>query len=147
MFPSFIRPFCIDIFFLNTPIINPTNAMKPVVAKAGIIQKYTSEEAMMGSKANNKRNSIYPTFIQKSLFLFLIVVRGLDKINLRIACEKCFSFLIVVRRQILKTVFADKAAPTWNFQHLPSGFILLLKCSICVFWAFQETSRRKLKAS
>ena len=37
------------------------------------------------------------------------------KINLRIACEKCFSFLIVVRRQILKTVFADKSALTWNF--------------------------------
>lgn len=51
--------------------MNPTNAMKPVVAKAGIIQKYTSEEAMMGSKANNKRNSIYPTFIQKSLFFIL----------------------------------------------------------------------------
>ncbi|PDP61345.1 hypothetical protein CLI71_01255 [Prevotella intermedia] len=121
--------------------------MKPIVAKAGIIQKYTSEKAMMGSKANSKRNSMYPTFSQKSLFLFLIVVRGLDKINLRTACEKCFSFLIVVRRQILKTVFADKSALMWNFQHLPSGFILLLKCSICVFWAFQETSRRKLKGS
>ena len=71
MFPSFIRPFCIDIFFLNTPIINSTNAMKPIVAKAGIIQKYTSEEAMMGSKANNKRNSMYPTFSQKSLFFIL----------------------------------------------------------------------------
>ena len=71
MFPSFIRPFCIDIFFLNTSIINPTNAMKPVVAKADIIQKYTSEEAMMGSKANNKRNSMYPTFSQKSLFFTL----------------------------------------------------------------------------
>ena len=70
-FLSFIRPFCIDIFFLNMPIINPTNAMKPIVAKAGIIQKYTLEEAMMGSKANNKRNSIYPTFIQKSLFFIL----------------------------------------------------------------------------
>ena len=67
-FLSFIRPFCIDIFFLNTPIINPTNAMKPVVAKADIIQKYTSEEAMMGSKANGKRSSMYPAFIQKSLF-------------------------------------------------------------------------------
>lgn len=71
MFPFFIKPFCIDIFFLNTPIINPTNAMKPVVAKAGIIQKYTSEEGMMGSKANNKRNSMYPTFSQKSLFFTL----------------------------------------------------------------------------
>ena len=71
IFLSFIRPFCIDIFFLNMPIINPTNAMKPVVAKAGIIQKYTSEEAMMGSKANNKRNSMYPTFSQKSLFFTL----------------------------------------------------------------------------
>ena len=70
-FLSFIRPFCIDIFFLNTSIINPTNAMKPVVAKAGIIQKYTSEEAMMGSKANNKRDSMYPTFSQKSLFFTL----------------------------------------------------------------------------
>ncbi len=98
MFPSFIRPFCIDIFFLNTPIINPTNAMKPIVAKAGIIQKYTSEEGMMGSKANNKRNSMYPTFSKRVYFLFLIVVRGLDKINLRIACEKCFSFLILVIR-------------------------------------------------
>ena len=67
IFPSFIRPFCTDIFFLNTPIINPTNAMKPIVAKAGIIQKYTSEEAMIGSKANNKRDSMYPTFSQKSL--------------------------------------------------------------------------------
>jgi hypothetical protein len=66
-FLSFIRPFCIDIFFLNTPIMNLTNAMKPVVAKAGIIQKYTSEEAMMGSKANNKRDSMYPTFSQKSI--------------------------------------------------------------------------------
>ena len=71
MFLSFIRPFCIDIFFLNTPIINPTNAMKPVVAKADIIQKYTSEEAMMGSKASDKRNSMYPTFSQKSLFFIL----------------------------------------------------------------------------
>ena len=71
IFPSFIRPFCIDIFFLNTPIINPINAMKPVVAKADIIQKYTSEKAMMGSKANNKRNSMYPTFSQKSLFFTL----------------------------------------------------------------------------
>ncbi len=71
IFPSFIKPFCIDIFFLNTSIINPTNAMKPVVAKAGIIQKYTSEEGMMGSKANNKRNSMYPTFSQKSLFFIL----------------------------------------------------------------------------
>ena len=71
MFLSFIRPFCIDIFFLNTPIINPTNAMKAIVAKAGIIQKYTSEEGMMGSKANNKRNSMYPTFSQKSLFFIL----------------------------------------------------------------------------
>ena len=71
MFPSFIKPFCIDIFFLNTPIINPTNAMKPVVAKAGIIQKYTSEKAMMGSKVNSKRNSMYPTFSQKSLFFTL----------------------------------------------------------------------------
>ena len=71
MFPSFIRPFCIDIFFLNIPIMNPTNAMKAIVAKAGIIKKYTSEEAMMGSKANNKRNSIYPTFSQKSLFFTL----------------------------------------------------------------------------
>lgn len=71
MFPSFIRPFCIDIFFLNTPIINPTNAMKAIVAKAGIIQKYTSKEAMMGSKANSKRNSMYPTFSQKSLFFIL----------------------------------------------------------------------------
>ena len=70
-FLSFIRPFCIDIFFLNTPIINPTNAMKAIVAKAGIIQKYTSEKAMMGSKANNKRNSMYPTFSQKSLFFIL----------------------------------------------------------------------------
>lgn len=70
-FLSFIRPFCIDIFFLNTPIINPTNAMKPVVAKADIIQKYTSEEAMMGSKANGKRSSMYPAFIQKSLFFIL----------------------------------------------------------------------------
>ena len=71
IFPSFIRPFCIDIFFLNTPIINPTNAMKAIVAKAGIIQKYTSEEGMMGSKANSKRNSMYPTFSQKSLFFTL----------------------------------------------------------------------------
>ncbi len=71
MFPSFIRPFCIDIFFLNTPIMNPTNAMKAIVAKAGIIQKYTSEEAMMGSKANNERNGMYPTFSQKSLFFTL----------------------------------------------------------------------------
>ena len=71
IFPSFIRPFCIDIFFLNTPIINLTNAMKPIVAKTGIIQKYTSEEAMMGSKTNNKRNGMYPTFIQKSLFFIL----------------------------------------------------------------------------
>ena len=47
--------------------MNLTNAMKPVVAKAGIIQKYTSEEAMMGSKANNKRDSMYPTFSQKSI--------------------------------------------------------------------------------
>lgn len=70
-FPSFIRPFCIDIFFLNTPIINPTNAMKPIVAKADIIQKYTSEKAMMGSKANNRRDGMYPTFSQKSLFLIL----------------------------------------------------------------------------
>ena len=70
-FLSFIRPFCIDIFFLNTPIMNLTNAMKPVVAKAGIIQKYTSEEGMMGSKANNRRNSMYPTFSQKSLFFTL----------------------------------------------------------------------------
>lgn len=147
MFPSFIRPFCIDIFFLNTPIINPTNAMKPIVAKASIIQKYTSEKAMMGSKANRKGTVCILRLAKRVYFSLLIVVRGLDKINLRIACEKCFSFLIVVRRQILKTVFADKAALTWNFQHLPSGFILLLKCSICVFWAFQETSRRKLKAS
>ena len=51
--------------------MNLTNAMKPVVAKAGIIQKYTSEEAMMGSKANNKRDSMYPTFSQKSLFFTL----------------------------------------------------------------------------
>lgn len=51
--------------------MNPTNAMKPIVAKAGIIQKYTSEEAMMGSKANSKRNSMYPTFSQKSLFFIL----------------------------------------------------------------------------
>lgn len=71
IFPSFIRPFCIDIFFLNTSIINPTNAMKPIVAKAGIIQKYTSEEAMIGSKANNKRDSMSPTFSQKSLFFTL----------------------------------------------------------------------------
>ena len=71
MFPSFIRPFCIDIFFLNIPIMNPTNAMKAIVAKAGIIQKYTLEEAMMGSKANSKRNSMYPTFSQKSLFFTL----------------------------------------------------------------------------
>lgn len=71
IFLSFIRPFCIDIFFLNMPIINPTNAMKAIVAKASIIQKYTSEEAMMGSKANNKRNSMYPAFIQKSLFFIL----------------------------------------------------------------------------
>lgn len=70
-FPSFIRPFCIDIFFLNTSIINPTNAMKAIVAKTGIIQKYTSEEGMMGSKANSKRNSMHPTFIQKSLFFTL----------------------------------------------------------------------------
>lgn len=115
MFPSFIRPFCIDIFFLNTPIINPTNAMKPIVAKADIIQKYTSEEAMMGSKANNKRDSIILRLSKRVYFSFLIVVRGLDKINLRIACEKCFSFLIVVRRQILKIVFADKSALTWIF--------------------------------
>lgn len=115
MFPSFIRPFCIDIFFLNTPIINPTNAMKPVVAKAGIIQKYTSEEGMMGSKANNKRNSMYPTFSKRVYFSFFIIAIRLGKINLRIACEKCFSFLIVVRRQILKAVFADKSALTWNF--------------------------------
>ena len=84
--------------------MNPTNAMKPVVAKAGIIQKYTSEEAMMGSKANNKRDSIILRLAKRVYFSLLIVVRGLDKINLRIACEKCFSFLIVVRRQILKTV-------------------------------------------
>ena len=71
MFPSFIRPFCIDIFFLNIPIMNPTNAMKAIVAKADIIQKYTSEKAMMGSKANNKRDSMYPTFSQKSLFFTL----------------------------------------------------------------------------
>ncbi len=71
MFLSFIRPFCIDIFFLNTPIINPTNAMKPIVAKTDIIQKYTSEEAMMGSKTNSKRDSMYPTFSQKSLFFTL----------------------------------------------------------------------------
>ena len=51
--------------------MNPTNAMKPVVAKAGIIQKYTSEEAMMGSKTNSKRNSMNPTFSQKSLFFTL----------------------------------------------------------------------------
>ncbi len=51
--------------------MNPTNAMKPIVAKASIIQKYTSEEAMMGSKANNRRNSMYPTFSQKSLFFIL----------------------------------------------------------------------------
>ena len=70
-FSSFIRPFCIDIFFLNMPIMNPTNAMKAIVAKADIIQKYTLEEGMMGSKANNKRNSMYPTFSQKSLFLIL----------------------------------------------------------------------------
>lgn len=70
-FLSFIRPFCIDIFFLNIPIMNPTNAMKAIVAKADIIQKYTSEEAMMGSKANSKRNSMYPTFSQKSLFFIL----------------------------------------------------------------------------
>lgn len=71
IFPSFIRPFCIDIFFLNMPIINPTNAMKAIVAKADIIQKYTSEKAMMGSKANNRRDGMYPTFSQKSLFLIL----------------------------------------------------------------------------
>ena len=71
MFPSFIKPFCIDIFFLNTPIMNLTNAMKPVVAKADITQKYTSEKAMMGSKVNGKRNSMYPTFSQKSLFFIL----------------------------------------------------------------------------
>lgn len=70
-FLSFIRPFCIDIFFLNIPIMNPTNAMKAIVAKADIIQKYTSEEAMMGSKANGKRSSMYPAFIQKSLFFIL----------------------------------------------------------------------------
>ena len=51
--------------------MNPTNAMKAIVAKADIIQKYTSEEAMMGSKANSKRNSMYPTFSQKSLFFIL----------------------------------------------------------------------------
>lgn len=51
--------------------MNPTNAMKAIVAKAGIIQKYTSEKAMMGSKANSKRNSMYPTFSQKSLFFIL----------------------------------------------------------------------------
>ena len=51
--------------------MNPTNAMKAIVAKADIIQKYTSEEAMMGSKANNKRNGMYPTFSQKSLFFTL----------------------------------------------------------------------------
>ncbi len=45
--------------------------MKPIVAKTGIIQKYTSEEAMMGSKANGKRSSMYPTFSQKSLFFIL----------------------------------------------------------------------------
>ena len=51
--------------------MNPTNAMKAIVAKTDIIQKYTSEEAMMGSKANNKRDSMYPTFSQKSLFFTL----------------------------------------------------------------------------
>ena len=45
--------------------------MKPVVAKADIIQNYTSAEAMMGAKANSKRDSMYPTFSQKSLFFIL----------------------------------------------------------------------------
>lgn len=51
--------------------MNPTNAMKAIVAKASIIQKYTSEEAMMGSKVNSKRDSMYPAFSQKSLFFIL----------------------------------------------------------------------------
>ena len=90
-----------------------SNTVKPITSKADTTHQYVSDEPMMGLRAYNKRKNKQPAFIQK-LLLFVEVHRQL-KAEYSSYERGYLSFFVIIKWQILKTVFADKSAPTWNF--------------------------------